>query len=185
MHLKLAQSLAFLLLLTGAAATASAQALTGEDIKTQFVQEWERAKAYTQEYLSAMPADKYSAKAVDSIRSFAQQMLHLASGNVGLISAATGEKLSNFPGRGLENSATAQTKDSVVYYVNQSYDYAIASIKKADPGKLGETVHVGQLPPTTRYAMLLKAFEHQTHHRGQTTIYIRLQGIRPPQEKLF
>ncbi|NJN43012.1 MAG: hypothetical protein HC811_13085 [Flammeovirgaceae bacterium] len=30
-----------------------------------------------------------------------------------------------------------------------------------------------------------KAFEHQTHHRGQTTIYIRLKGIAPPNEKLF
>jgi uncharacterized damage-inducible protein DinB len=37
----------------------------------------------------------------------------------------------------------------------------------------------------TRYAWLLAAFEHQTHHRGQTTIYIRLQGIRPPNERLF
>lgn len=184
MH-KLAKTLTFLLLLTGAAATGSAQALTGEDIKTQFAKEWERAKSYTQEYLNAMPANKYSAKAVDSIRSYAQQMLHLASGNVGLINAATGEKLNGFPGRGLENSPTAQTKDSVEYYVNQSYDFAIESIKKLDPNKLGETVHLANLPPATRFAMLLKAFEHQTHHRGQTTIYIRLQGIRPPQEKLF
>ena len=36
-----------------------------------------------------------------------------------------------------------------------------------------------------RLAWLLKAFEHQTHHRGQCTIYIRLLGIRPPGEKLF
>ena len=37
----------------------------------------------------------------------------------------------------------------------------------------------------TRYALMIKTFEHQTHHRGQTTIYIRLQGIKPPQERLF
>jgi len=30
-----------------------------------------------------------------------------------------------------------------------------------------------------------KAFEHQTHHRGQATVYIRLAGGTPPQEKLF
>ncbi|HET9745897.1 MAG TPA: DinB family protein [Chitinophagaceae bacterium] len=30
-----------------------------------------------------------------------------------------------------------------------------------------------------------KAFEHQNHHRGQTTIYIRAQGIKPPEERLF
>jgi uncharacterized damage-inducible protein DinB len=107
-------------------------------------------------------------------------MLHLAQGNVGLINAATGEKLANFP-RSLEPSPTAQTKDSVVSYVTQSYDFAIASIKKLDPNKYGETGPRG----TTRFAWLLKAFEHQTHHRGQTTIYIRLLGIRPPNERLF
>ena len=37
----------------------------------------------------------------------------------------------------------------------------------------------------TKYVFALKAFEHQTHHRGQCTIYIRLLGIRPPQERLF
>jgi uncharacterized damage-inducible protein DinB len=161
----------------------SAQAITGDDIKAQFVKDWERAEAYTLDYLNTMPADKYSFKAVDSIRSFAQQMLHLASGNVGLISIATGEKI-DFPGRGLENSPTAQTKDSVVYYVTKSYDFAIQSVKKSDPAKYGEIAGTGN-NKVTRFAWLLKAFEHQTHHRGQTTIYIRLQGIKPPNERLF
>lgn len=180
---KLAKTIAFFFLLTGPAATASAQVLSGEDIKTQLIKDWQRAKAYTQEYLDAMPADKYSAKPVDSIRSFAQQMLHLAGGTVGLIGFATGEKISNFP-RNMETSATAQTKDSVVYYVNQSYDFAIESIRKLDPGKLGEVIGQGSRQGT-RFAVILKGFEHQTHHRGQTVIYIRLQGIRPPQEKLW
>src|SRR5579871_2153756 len=127
---------AVLLLLTGAFLHSSAQAITGDEIKAQFVKDWERAKSYTLDYLNTMPADKYSFKAVDSIRSFAQQMLHLASGNVGLIQTATGEKIASFPGRGLENSPTAQTKDSVVYYVTKSYDFAIESAQKLDPNKL-------------------------------------------------
>ncbi|GGA91813.1 DinB family protein [Puia dinghuensis] len=169
---------------TGLFTKLSAQSITGEEIKAQFVKDWERAKSYTLDYLNTMPADKYSFKAVDSIRSFAQQMLHLASGNMFLISAATGEKITNFPGRGLETSPTAQTKDSVVYYVTRSYDFALESIQKLDPGKLGELTGQGERK-TTRFAWLLKAFEHQTHHRGQTTIYIRLLGIRPPNERLF
>ena len=160
----------------------SAQPITGQQIKEQFLNDWQRAKTYTLDYLNTMPADKYSFKAVDSIRSFAQQMLHLSSGNIGLITAATGAKI-QWP-KGLENSTTAQNKDSVVWYVTRSYDYAIESIQGLDPDKYGETV--GQGPrQATRFALLLKAFEHQTHHRGQTTIYIRLQGIRPPNERLF
>jgi len=179
----LTKTLAILLFLTGLAATTNAQSISGDDIKTQFVNDWERAKAYTLDYLNTMPADKYTAKVVDSIRNFAQQMLHLASGNTGLISTATGEK-PNFTARGLEARASAQTKDSVVYYVTASYDFAIESIKKLDPNKLGELTGQGDRK-ITRFAWLLKAFEHQTHHRGQTTIYIRYQGIRPPNERLF
>ena len=172
-----------ILLLTGLSFTASAQPISGDSIKAQFVRDWERAKSYTLDYLNTMPADKYSFKAVDSIRSFAQQMLHLSQGNVNLIGLATGEKI-DFPGRGLEASATAQTKDSVVYYVTKSYDFAIQSVKKLDPNKYGEMAGRGNTM-VTRFAWLLKAFEHQTHHRGQTTIYIRLLGIRPPNERLF
>jgi len=171
------------LLLSILSFSAAAQSITGDSIKAQFVRDWERAKSYTLDYLNTMPADKYSFKAVDSIRSFAQQMLHLSQGNVNLISLATGEKL-NFPGRGLEASPTAQTKDSVVSYVTQSYDFAIESVKKLDPNKYGELTGRGNTQ-ITRFAWLLKAFEHQTHHRGQATIYIRLQGIRPPNERLF
>ena len=56
------------------------------DIKTQLIKDWERAKAYTNEYLDAMPGDKYSLRATDSTRSFAQQMLHIAQANVFLMS---------------------------------------------------------------------------------------------------
>jgi hypothetical protein len=61
-----------------------AQTNMNETLKQQLVKDWERAKAYTQEYLDAMPANKYDFRAVDSIRSFAEQMLHLAQGTVGL-----------------------------------------------------------------------------------------------------
>ena len=154
-----------------------------ETLKAQFIKDWERAKEYTNEYLNTMPADKYSFKANDSVRSFAQQMLHLAQANIGLSANGT-DKARLWPGRRLEASATAQTKDSVVYFVNASYDFVIEGIKAMDFSKLEEKTGTGNFA-NTRLAWLLKTFEHQTHHRGQTTIYIRLVGIKPPNEKLF
>ena len=165
--------------------TTKAQSLSNEDIKAQMIKEWERSKAYTIDYLNTMPANKYSFKAVDSIRSFAQQMLHLASANVFFMSLATDQKAPSFP-QDLEQRVSAQTKDSVMYFVTTSYDYAISAAKNSDITKWGEKK---KLPfggyEETRYALINKAIEHQAHHRGQTTIYIRLQGIRPPQERLF
>jgi uncharacterized damage-inducible protein DinB len=160
-----------------------AQNLSDEDIRSQFIKDWERAKAYTIDYLNTMPAGKYSFKATDSVRSFAQQMLHLAQSNVNIIAFLADEP--NIIGdRNLEESKTAQTKDSVMYYVVGSYDLVIDGLKKMDMTSLNEKVKMYNWEET-KYAWLLKAFEHQTHHRGQTTIYIRLAGLHPPQERLF
>jgi uncharacterized damage-inducible protein DinB len=162
-----------------------AQQLSSADIKAQMVKEWERAKSYTVDYLNTMPADKYSYKAVDSIKSFAQQMLHLAAGNVFLMMNATSLPPLPWLTEGLENSKTAQGKDSVMYYVTSSYDYCLNAIKNFDVNKWGEKVKLFDTYEETRFAVINKVFEHQTHHRGQTTIYIRLNGIKPPQEILF
>lgn len=154
-----------------------------DSLKAQLVKDWERAKVYTAEYLAAMPADKYTVKPVDGIRSFSEQMLHLAQGTIGLSANGTG-KTRIFAGYNMERSATAQTKDSVSYYVNAAYDFAIAGVKEMDASKLTELIKRGNFNES-RLSWILKAHEHQTHHRGQCTIYIRFQGVTPPAEKLF
>ncbi len=160
----------------------NAQPITSDQIKAQMVADWQRAKTYTVAYINAMPANKYSFHPVDSIkRTFAQQMLHLASGNILLMSKATDATPPSFFGYDIEDGSGSQSKDSVMYYVTASYDYCIKAVQNSDVNKWGETIE-GLI---TRFAFMNKAFEHQTHHRGQCTIYIRLQGIRPPGEMLF
>jgi len=159
------------------------QAQFNESVKTQMVKEWQRAKAYTLEYLDAMPKDKYGFKAQDSIRSFAQQMLHLAQDIVIMVSIGTGKERI-WQGQILEQRPSSHAADSVRYFVTAGYDYAIDAIQNMDASKFEEKIRSRNFEET-RFAWLLKAFEHQTHHRGQTTIYIRLLGIKPPAEKLF
>jgi uncharacterized damage-inducible protein DinB len=161
------------------------QAQSLEAVKAQMVKDWERAKEYTKEYLNTMPADKYSFKANDSVRSFAQQMLHLAAANIFLMSNASSEKPPAWLSFTLEKQAGAQSRDSVMYYVMASYDYAINTAKNSVISQWGETKKIFGRFEETKFAMMNKAFEHQTHHRGQTTIYIRLAGMKPPEEKLF
>lgn len=161
-----------------------AQMMSNDDLKTQMVNDWQRAKEYTKDYMNTMPADKYSYKAVDSLRSFAQQLLHIATANVFFMATATDQPPLPWVSPALERSPTAQNKDSVIYYVNASYDYAINAAKNCDPSKWKDEKEVFGLK-ATKYAFMQKAFEHQTHHRGQTTIYIRENNIIPPQEKLF
>ncbi len=49
---------------------------SADSIKSMLITDWERAKAYTADYMKAMPANKYSFRASDSVRNFAQQLLH-------------------------------------------------------------------------------------------------------------
>jgi len=92
------------------------------------------------------------------------------------------------PPQVFEKLPVIHNKDSVVYYVNTSYDFMINAIKSMDFTKLDELV-THDLPGGKRTAprlgWVLKAFEHQTHHRGQCPVYLRLLGIRPPAEKLW
>src|SRR5687767_6814800 len=93
-----------------------------------------------------MPADKYGFRAHDSIRSFAQQMLHLAQANAGMAFFGTGfqnniiQNMFLKPPQVFEKSPSIQNKDSVVYYVNTSYDFMISAIKSMDFAKLNEIV---------------------------------------------
>jgi uncharacterized damage-inducible protein DinB len=177
----------FCFLLSSSLFSVTAQNSINDTLRQQLVRDWQRAKEYTDEYLQATPADKYGFRPVDSIRSFAEQMLHLAAANAGLVFIGTGSKYP-FATQNFEKSPALQNKDSVLYYVNTSYDFAIRAIRNLDPNKLAEVV-TWDLPggkrSVTRLAWLLKAFEHQTHHRAQCTVYLRLMGIKPPAEKLF
>jgi uncharacterized damage-inducible protein DinB len=147
------------------------------------VKDWERAKAYTKEYLDVMPADKYDLKPTPEMRSFAQQMLHLTDANYLFVAAATGA--ASPIGQGESEKTTDQSKENVTKLVMDGYDFVINSIKSLTPEQLeGTTTLFGRFEMTKGKAVE-KSFEHQTHHRGQTTVYIRLAGATPPQEKLF
>lgn len=147
------------------------------------VADWERAKAYTMEYLNASTDEVINFKPTPDMRSFGQQMLHLAEANYGLASAASG-KTSPVAFGSLEKSDKFKTKDSVTKEVMASYDFVIAAAKEMTEPKMSEMIKVFNFD-VTRGATMEKVFEHQTHHRGQTTVYLRLKGITPPQEKLF
>jgi uncharacterized damage-inducible protein DinB len=157
--------------------------LFAQSAKDYMIKEWERAKAYTQEYLETMPESGYALKPTPEIRSFAQQMLHLSEGNYGISATATGAKVPETI-KDLEKIPD-QSKANVTKIVLASYDFVIDGIKAMSDAQLNETVKLFGRFDMTKAQALAKVFEHQTHHRGQTTVYIRLAGAKPPQEKLF
>ena len=151
--------------------------------KSQMAADWQRAKEYTKEYLDAMPEDGISYKPTAEIRSFAEQMLHLANANFMFAAMASG-KANPYQGKNLEQSPDYKSKAALSKIVLESYDFVINAINGTPDAQFSGNIKLfnRELPRDLAYQ---KAFEHQTHHRGQTTVYIRMKGVKPPAEKLF
>ena len=144
--------------------------------------EWQRAKEFTLEYLGAMPEDGYNFKPTPEMRTFAQQFIHLAIDNYGFTATITG-KPNPYPNSDeTEKDPSLQSKATVTKFVIDSYDFAIQGLANLTAAQLQEKIGKRNLP---REQYFFKAFEHQTHHRGQATVYLRLKGVKPPNEKLF
>lgn len=160
-----------------------AQGLSNLDLKGQMLADWERAKIYTLEYIDAMPEDGINFKPAPEMRSFAEQMLHMSQGTIGLVVSGTGAT-PIFQGKTLEKMDELKNKEALTDIVMECYEFALKSIRDLDASQLNNKVKRGNFE-VSQYAWLQKAFEHQTHHRAQTTIYLRLRGIKPPNERLF
>lgn len=170
------------LLLTAAQAVAGV-IHPGPTAISQMVADWQRAKAYTKEYLDAMPADGVAYKPNADVRTFAEQMLHISMANFAFAAEATG-KANPYKDKNLEKMPEFATKEALDKVVMESYDFVIAALQSANEAKMGEKVKLFGMEMTREQAFS-KAFEHQTHHRGQVTLYLRMKGVKPPNEKLF
>lgn len=149
------------------------------------VADWERAKAYTVEYIDAANDEVIAFKPTPEMRSFGQQMLHIADANYAFGSAASGKASPVTSGPLEKSSDKYNTKDALKKAVVESYDFVITALKEADESKMGDQIKMFNQFEMSRGTAFEKAFEHQTHHRGQTTVYLRMSGVTPPNEKLF
>lgn len=178
----------FVLACAKPAATEEAKAPSMDHIN-MMIKDWERAKKFTQAYLDSsndkMVMYKLSEK---TPRSFGEQLLHLAEANYGLGKAGTG-KPNDVAWGSLEKNPDIKTKADLTKAVIASYDYVIEGLKGMNDKQLMDTCSI-QLGPNFKPTMMKgeminKLFEHQTHHRGQATQYLRAAGLTPPQEMLF
>ncbi len=160
-----------------------------KDHINMMIKDWERAKKFTMAYLDSSNDISVTYKlSKQTPRTFGEQLLHLAEGNYGLGKAATGKATDMGFGK-LEKNDQIKTKADLTGAVMASYDYVIAGLQDMDDKQLMDTCSIelgpGFKPTMTKGEMMSKLFEHQTHHRGQATQYLRAQGLTPPQEMLF
>lgn len=145
---------------------ASGQGSTRDALLSNWNDVGRKLVAVAQEF----PEDKYDYRPAPEVRTFAQQLLHIAFWNQYVGKRARGqsadEKQNELP-RG-----QYKTKAAVVGVVRSSFDDAAAALKSLTDEQAVKMVG------------LWDGFtEHNGEHYGQLVVYYRLNGIVPPESR--
>lgn len=140
-----------------------------------FAKHWKTAGDYTVAIAEQMPAESYGFKPVPEEMSFAEQLVHIAQANNYFFSMLSGDKAP------LEKPAVLD-KDTVVKFVRASFDWSNAELGKLTEDAIQKSYKMeGQ--SMSGHEVLMLAWNHTTHHRGQLIVYLRLKGIKPTDYK--
>jgi len=125
----------------------------------------------------AVPADKFTWRPGDGVRSFSEAFLHVAAMNFGMPAQIGATPAPGYKKDGYEKSTTDKAK--VIEQLNQSFDYVHAyvdSMTNADFARLepkfGPQANAGDI------IYIIITDDHE--HLGQTVAYARVNGIVPP-----
>ena len=131
----------------------------------------------------AMPEDKYSfapsTGEFKGVRSFAQEVKHVAFANHLFFGAIVGEKAESGPGR--EGPESIRTKAEILGYLRESFALGHRAIGTITPDNAVAVMKNAPVPRfKTRLAMATHACAHAYDHYGQLVEYLRTNGIVPP-----
>lgn len=134
----------------------------------------------------AMPADKYGFAPADGefrgVRTFAQQLKHLAATNHILAAAALGETAPADAGDEV-GPETVRTKAEILAYLNASFAHlakALDAVGESEATVKSSPVSPLQTAAATRLALVSEALIHAYDHYGQMVEYLRMNGVVPP-----
>jgi uncharacterized damage-inducible protein DinB len=135
----------------------------------------------------AMPEDKYSFAPTNGnfkgVRTFAQQVKHIATVNDRFAEAITGQAPPTAPDEGITSNGpdAIQTKDQIIQYLKESFanmHKAIATINAENgltPLAKAPVPFLG-----TRASLAMFTCVHAMDHYGQMVEYLRMNGLTPP-----
>jgi uncharacterized damage-inducible protein DinB len=132
----------------------------------------------------AMPEDKFNFAPTQGefkgVRTFAQQIKHIAGANYMFGAAILSEKPPAAMG-GENGPANLTSKADVVKYLNDSYAYLHKALADINENNVLEQVQSPFGPnKMTRLALATIAISHSLDHYGQMVVYLRMNGIIPP-----
>jgi len=170
------------------AAGGSASASTPPTIASAIDREISLVEKEVVEAAEAMPEDKFdfspeklnvSGSDYKGVRTFGEQLKHIAASNYLIWSPITGEKPPDNvnDGKGPDNM---KAKAEIMKYVKDSFAFGHKSVATLNSSNLVQPITSISGRPTTRLFQATFAAAHCFDHYGQMIEYLRMNGIVPP-----
>ncbi len=147
------------------------------DMKAQSLQDLDDMHQKFVSLAEAIPAEKFTWRPGDGVRSFSEAFLHVADMNFQMPVAIGAVPAPGYKKEGYEKSTTDKAK--IIAQLNQSFDYVhayIDAMTNADFAKpelkFGPQANAGDI------IYIIVADDHE--HLGQSVAYARVNGIVPP-----
>lgn len=163
---------AVLVAVTGGVASASSQSSPlSREVKTDY----QSVRDYFVWAAEEMPDSDYRFKPSPDVRTFGQQVAHVADDQYNLCAPAKGEtrKAAN---REIEN--TPSTKADLVAALKAAFAYCDGAYDALTDASGVTMVTTGQR--RTRFGMLNWNLWHTWEHYGNIVVYLRMKGLVPP-----
>src|SRR5213595_2181356 len=173
---------------TSPAAGASASPSTPPTVASAIDREISLVEKEVVEAAEAMPEDKFDfspeklklpGSDYKGVRTFGEQLKHVAASNYLIWSPITGEKPPDTvnDGKGPDNM---KAKADIMKYVKDSFAFGHKAVATLNSSNLVEPIKSGSGRPTTRLFLGTFAAAHCFEHYGQLVQYLRMNGIVPP-----
>jgi hypothetical protein len=165
---RLAMLIVPFLVMLGHATSASAQSAKPEPThRDVLLRHWTEIGDKVVKMAEEFPEQKYEFRPVAGVRTFADNLRHVAFWNTFVSKTVKGEKVD--PKVNELPKADYPTKAAIVKALKSSLDEATDLLKKSPPS------------PSAKVSDLWVSFiEHSGEHYGQLVVYFRLNGIVPP-----
>jgi len=170
------------------AAGASASPSTPPSIASAIDREISIVEKQVVEAAEAMPEDKFDfspeklnlpGSDYKGVRTFGEQLKHIAASNYLIWSPITGEKPPDTVNDGKGPDAM-KAKADIIKYLKDSFAFGHKSVTTLNSSNLIEPLTSSSGRPTTRLFLATFAAAHAFDHYGQIVEYLRMNGIVPP-----
>jgi len=166
----------FLLLTTVGARTSAADCGYSQALRAHLT----RVRGMLVSIIAAMPEDKYDFKPTKEVRSFREMVEHVIgdtythSGYVMGKSRADSEKIAE------EHSKGMKTRADYLKALGEAYDFGDKMLAGITDENAMDTVTAMRGSKTTRIEAALQLFEDEMDHYGNFVVYVRMNGVVPP-----